>query len=97
MPKIHDIDYARAFRGKYKTEIGAYRSIKYRGYKNLEDLADQSFKNIIDVKMASRGDPVMLDNKTLGICNGVVSHFLMHAGVVNIATMECKKAWRVDQ
>ena len=44
---------------------------------------------------AQRGDIVLNAQGCLGICNGVMSYFLMERGVTRFRTRECTKAWKV--
>lgn len=63
-----DVDPAAAYRGKYKTEIGAKKALVKYG--SLEELLDSLFGRV-DFKLAKRGDAVMFQSE-LGTTMGIL-------------------------
>lgn len=53
----------------------------------------------VDVRLAQRGDAVLIDigaGDTLGVCAGKDSWFAGESGVARVATLRCRKAWRIS-
>lgn len=80
--------------GKYKTERGAARRMKARGFTSADKIVDATLP-IVSVPFARRGDIVLHPNGALGICNGIRSVFVAECGSIEIDTLSCIKAWRV--
>jgi len=97
---ITGTDYAKEFRGKYKTEKGSYRILKrIENVSTLEELANRYLGDSIAVSHARRGDIVLHDfpaGKALGICLGIFSAFRSPNGIEMHKTLSCEKAWRID-
>ena len=96
--EITGTDYAKPFRGKYKTVKGAYSALKKYGRGKLVDTVSGILPTI-PVPLAGRGDVVCTDlggNDALGICVGEYSIFLTPEGGGKIKTLDCKMAWRVN-
>ena len=95
-----DIDYAKNFRGKYKSEKGSWRALeKIEGVKSLSELADKFLGDRIELSHSGRGDLVVLmeeNREVLGIVTGIHAAFLSPEGVQMRALNECKFAWKVN-
>lgn len=92
--KATGTDHGTLWRGKYKTEMGAARLMKKRGYEGVEAIADAHL-TIIPVPFARRGDLILHPQGALGIVVGRHSVFLTAEAVVTIDTLSCLKAWTV--
>lgn len=71
-------DPAEAFRGRYRTQIGAARVLHREGFKGLLGLA-QSRLNLIPAAMASDGDLIAIPDGLAGETLGVVAGALIAA------------------
>ncbi len=88
----HYIMYAL---GSYETRTQAIKLIKKTGFKNLRDAFGTRFKEI-DLKHVQRGDIVLLDNWTCGLCSGLNSFFLKDTkGMIGVKTIECAYGFSV--
>jgi hypothetical protein len=92
--KAAGTDHGVLWRGKYKTELGAARLMKKRGYTVVEAIADAHL-TVIPVPYAKRGDLVLHPQGALGIVTGRQSVFLMRERTESIDTLSCLKAWTV--
>ena len=92
--KIHGVDHAKDFRGKYKTEIGARRLMRAEGFRSVEALVTSYYKRK-PLTFAARGDLILCPSGSLGICLGYYSYFLGAGGPIRIQTLQCKAAWGV--
>ncbi len=94
------IDYAKRFRGKYKSEKGSWKALKkIEGVTKLSKLADKLLGDRIELSRASRGDLVILldeDREVLGVVVGTHAVFLSPDGIQMRILGECKYAWRVN-
>jgi len=92
-------DPAEPFRGKYRTEGGAYRSLrKIGGVSSLEELATKYLGAPIPVFYAGRGDVVSMKTptgKALGIVLGDRAAFRTPEGLCYFPREVWEKAWRV--
>jgi len=86
--------YNAIWKGKYKTEAGAARLMKKRGFESVEAIADAHL-TIIPVQFARRGDLVLHPQGALGIVAGSKSVFLTAERVETMPTLDCLKAWTV--
>jgi hypothetical protein len=93
---IIDKDLAKSFRGKYSTEIGAYKQIKKQGYKHIKHMCNIIFKengiNKKNINKANRTDIILFDN-AIGLCLGLKSVFLTPEGMTFIDTYKCDICW----
>ena len=67
--------------------------------KSLKDRVTEILGKTIDLKMATRGDIVLLTDlgrECLGVCFGEVSFFLTAKGLQPIKTLTCDCAWRIE-
>jgi hypothetical protein len=91
------IDFAKRFRGRYRTAIGSVRALKRYGAGTLEGTIDAMFPTI-GRAFAGRGDLVMHAG-ALGICVGGDGLFVGEeggaAGLVRIPRAAWSKAWRI--
>ncbi len=87
-------DYAKAFRGKYKSARGALGALKRHGHGDIEKTMDGMFER----RYPMRGDVVMavIDNQqALGICVGADAAFKGPAGA-SFLSVDGLIAWAVD-
>lgn len=94
------VDPAAAFRGTYDTKEGAALSLRENGAGTLLKTVKSWFGDPLpSVHFAQRGDLVMKDATTLGVCVGTYSWFVGREQgmerLVPIATAECRYAFRV--
>ena len=80
--------------GKYKTENGAARLMKKRGFSGPEDIAAAHLPPI-PLTLARRGDLVLHPQGALGVCFGRTSYFLTLTGLTTLNTLDCERAWAV--
>ncbi|WP_127109939.1 DUF6950 family protein [Pararhodobacter zhoushanensis] len=85
---------AQAWRGRYKTEIGAARALRRLGWPDLATGAEAALGAPIPVLMAQRGDVVM-DGQTFGVCVGASAAFVGETGLIYARLGQCSAAWRV--
>lgn len=92
-------DPAEAYRGKYDTARGAAEALREHGAGTLLKTLRATFETEVSVHFAQRGDVVMLDATTTGICVGRFSYFVGreqdHEGLAIIPTAQCRYAFRV--
>lgn len=81
---------------KYRSEAGAWRSLKKNGFASLADAMDAKFPRIPKA-LAGRGDVVMRDN-CLGVCIGAEGLFLPleGSGLIRVHRRDWSHAWRVS-
>lgn len=93
------IDAAAAFRGKYDSQRGAALALRELGAGTLLKTVKSWLGDPISVHFAQRGDVVMLDATTTGICVGRYSYFVgSEQGVEGLTihpTASCRYAFRV--
>jgi hypothetical protein len=87
-------DFGEPWRGKYKSEAGAAKLMKKRGYAGPADIANQHLPEI-PVPMARRGDLLLHPEGCLGICHGRHGFFLKDDGVLMSDALACTRAWKV--
>lgn len=56
-----DKDLASEFRGRYKTELGAYRALKRLGYESVDDVLSAKLGEPKATKLPERGDILLID------------------------------------
>lgn len=92
-------DPVASFRGQYDTGVGAARALRDHGAGTLLKTLKALFGDPISVHFAQRGDVVMLDATTTGICVGRFSYFVGREGeqdgLVVSSTAACRYAFRV--
>lgn len=93
------IDPAEAFRGQYDTREGSARALRELGAGTLLKTVTAWLGASKHVSQAKRGDVVMRDRTTLGICVGLYSYFVGEEhgehGLVSIPTADCSRAFTV--
>lgn len=93
------IDPAEAFRDQYSTQHGAAMALREYGAGTLLKTMKAWFGEPISVHFAKRGDLVMLNATTTGVCVGRYSYFVgREQGVEGLtiqATASCRYAFRV--
>ena len=90
-------DAAAAFRGKYRTELGAMRAIKRYGKGNIADTFSHAFGEPVPRLLARRGDIVLLEYDgadTVGVSYGDIV-VAGKDGVVTVSRLLVKQVWRV--
>lgn len=93
------VDPAEAYRGTYDTVVGAAKALREHGAGTLLKSFTATFGEPISPHFAQRGDLVMLDPKTIGVCVGRHSWFVgreaNQEGLVPLFTASCRYAFRV--
>lgn len=93
------IDPASAYRSQYDTAAGAARALREHGAGTLLRTIRATFPNEVSPHFAQRGDVVMKDATSTGICVGRFSYFVgqegSREGLIVIPTAECRYAFRV--
>jgi hypothetical protein len=87
-------DFGSDWRGKYKTEAGAAKLMKKRGYTGPADIASEHLLEI-PVPLAGRGDLLLHPEGCLGIGHGRHGFFLKADGVLMSDALACVRAWKV--
>jgi hypothetical protein len=88
-------DFVSQWRGKYHTEAGLQEIMLERGFATPSDIADEALAPV-GLPFTQRGDIVLHPQGCLGVCDGIVSYFLMEKGITRLHTASCVKAWKVD-
>ncbi len=94
-------DPAKAYRGRYKTEVGSRRALKRYGGGTLRRATTRALgAPLASVKKAQRGDVVLfktLSGQTLGIVDldGINAVAMDHLGVGRRPLREAVAAWRI--
>lgn len=94
------VDPAEVFRGTYDTARGAAEALRTHGGGTLLRTMRQWFGEALEsVHQAQRGDLVMLDRFTVGVCAGRYSWFVGREqgqeGLTIHPTASCRHAFRV--
>ncbi len=93
------VDPAQVMRGTYNTKRGAAESLRLYGAGTLFKTVKSWFGEPTSVFFAQRGDLVMRDATTLGVCVGHYSWFVGEEQglerLVIIPTSSCRYAFRV--
>ncbi|MFD1913795.1 DUF6950 family protein [Halodurantibacterium flavum] len=86
---------ADAWRGRYKTPIGAVRVMKRLGWPSLPAagiaLLGQPLPHVL---LAQRGD-IVFSAEAFGICEGAQVAFVAPDGLRRLRLRDCAMAWRV--
>lgn len=87
---------ADAWRGKYKTEIGAARRLKKDGFAStIEAVTIHMGPPLPAAVFAQRGDLVADPEGAIGICIGYEAAFVGTDGLYGRPITECRAAWRI--
>ena len=89
-------DYAKTWRGRYTSAIGAVRFLDQAG--GLEALVDALGLNRVSPQLAGRGDIIAQEagrGVTLGICLGVTTAFVAKTGLVFGPITNVETAWKI--
>ena len=92
------VDVYDGFKGIYDTEEGSREALKTAGAGTLHRTVAKWLGKSKPAAQAKRGDVVMKDNFTLGICLGRWSMFVgqeAEEGLIHVPTLECRKAFSV--
>ncbi|MDH2134936.1 hypothetical protein N5J77_27775 [Sphingobium yanoikuyae] len=93
------VDPAGALRGAYSDEKGAMEALRQHGAGTLLKTVRAWLGDPKPVAQAQRGDIVLLDRTTVGVCVGRFSWFVGeifgHQGLTALPTADCKYAFSV--
>ncbi|MBM6577109.1 hypothetical protein KCP91_12070 [Microvirga sp. SRT01] len=93
------VDPGADFRGAYDTRQGSAEALRTFGEGTLLKTTTAWLGNSKHVSQAKRGDVVMKDRHTLGICVGLHSLFVGeehgHHGTVYVPTADCTRAFTI--
>lgn len=93
------VDPAELYRGTYSDRSGSADALRTLGSGTLLKTITAWFGTPKHPSLAHRGDVVMRDRNTLGICVGLYCWFVgeegSHAGLVALPTADCTKAFTV--
>lgn len=93
------IDYAEAFRGKYRSATGATRVLAKLGRRSLRETVTAKLGAGIQAHLAQRGDVLLWIQpglgETVGVCLGRQGAFVGPKGLEFIGMREWAWAWRV--
>ncbi|MBB5715841.1 DUF6950 family protein [Sphingomonas aerophila] len=93
------VDPAAAFRGTYDTRTGSAEALRKHGAGTLLRTVTAWLGEPKHVSQAKRGDIVMKDRTTLGVCVGLYSYFVGEEhgqeGLVHVPTADCSRAFTV--
>ena len=96
--EITGMDYAKDFRGKYRSRKGAFKVLKERGCKTVEDIANLILEPI-KPEVCMKGDVVSIiqdGEPSLGVCVGHIAAFPGPDGITFVSMSKINKAWEVD-
>jgi hypothetical protein len=92
-------DIAADYRGQYNDYPSACRALRECGQGTLLKSMKHWFGEPISVHLAKRGDLVMKDRRTVGVCVGQFSWFVAEigsgAGLIALPTASCRYAFTV--
>lgn len=97
LQKLHGVDYAEQWRGKYSSYFGAVRMIAPHG--SLAGLVSSVFGEMQPPLLARRGDLViaaMPEGDAVGIADGTGAMFMAAKGLVRVPIKMCRGCWRVE-
>jgi hypothetical protein len=93
------VDPAEGFRGTYDTQAGAMEALRATGHGTLLKTVKAWLGEPKSVHLAQRGDIVMRDRTTMGVCVGLFSRFVgQEQGqerLIFVPTASCKYAFTV--
>ncbi|MET0376885.1 MAG: hypothetical protein ABW128_21845 [Rhizorhabdus sp.] len=93
------VDPAEVFRDKYDTSAGAALALREHGAGTLLRTCVEWFGASKHISQAKRGDLVMRNRTTLGVCVGQWSWFVgqddFRAGLISEPTAICSKAFTI--
>jgi hypothetical protein len=90
------VDYAKAWRGRYSSGLGAVRVLDEAG--GVEALVDALGLQRVAPQLAGRGDIVAQEagrGMTLGICLGETTAFVAKGGLVFGPISNVETAWKI--
>jgi hypothetical protein len=93
--KATEKDFGAAWRGHYASEEELQTLLNERGYSGAADIANEHLA-AVPIAFAQRGDIVQHPMGYLGICDGVLSYFIMTEGITRLHTHRCIGAWKVE-
>lgn len=92
-------DFAKDFRGRYTTALGALKALRSNGATDLVDYVTQVLGDPVVPTLAQRGDVVMFETAeghgALGVVVGLEAAAAGPEGVTWVPLALWKKAWRV--
>lgn len=97
--RMTGVDPAEDFRGTYDSYKGATEALREHGSGTLLKTVRDWFGPSISVHLAKRGDLVMRDARTLGVCVGQYSWFVAQigagVGLIALPTASCAYSFTV--
>jgi hypothetical protein len=87
-------DFGKPFRGKYKTEAGALKALKRRGFDSIEGPFTQALGAPVAVLMAGRGD-IVSNGANIGVMWAGAALFVGESGLETVPVAELQRAWSV--
>jgi len=91
---ITGVDKFKPYKGKFRTERGAYRLIKKLGFNNLYELLVHELGEPVVTPHYQRGDVVMYGD-TCGVCLGQISVFVKPDGFYKMQTKKAEFIFRI--
>ena len=88
-------DPAKPYRGRYSNETGARLALTRYGAGTLVATFDAAFRASVAPAFAHRGDIVMIDDMTAGVCMGAFGYFVGATGLVKHPYADFVNAWRI--
>lgn len=93
------VDAAAAYRGRYKTQRGAYALLRRIDGGGIEEAARRAWGEPLPAPlMAQRGDPVLIETEYgpgLGICLGATIACVTPSGLTTLPITAAEMVWRV--
>ena len=87
-------DFGKPWRGKYKTEAGAAKALKRRGFDDVTGPVTQAVGEPVAPAFARRGD-IVSEGQNLGVMWAGGALFLSEGGLVLFRGLAFVRAWRV--
>lgn len=89
-------DAAAAWRGRYRTPLGAQRQLRRMGHATFAQAATAILGPVKPAPLASRGDIVLsTGDPAFGVCLGATCVFLLPHGLVALPLSSVAMAWGV--
>lgn len=92
-------DFAKEFRGRYSTALGAAKALRSNGAAGLADYVTRVLGDPVVPALAQRGDVVMFEtaegHEALAVVVGLDAAAAGPEGITWVPLAQWKKAWRV--
>lgn len=89
------VDPAKPYRGRYSSETGARLALRRYGAGTLLATFDGAFGASVAPAFAHRGDIVLINELTAGVCMGPFGYFVGEAGLVQHPRADFTHAWAI--